>query len=145
MGEYRIFIDSDVIIDLVAHRAEFAAAAELFSLVERRAVEGFTSPVVLANVEYIIGKYSSKAKARKAISSLLQRITVLPMDHSTAQQAIESKFSDFEDALQYFTAKRGEVDVIVTRNKKDYLQGKITVLTAREFVDLHESAEQPEA
>ena len=48
---------------------------------------------------------------------------------------MESKFKDFEDAMQYFSAKHEDIDYIITRNKKDFTASDIPVLKPQEFVD----------
>jgi len=144
VANFRIFIDSDVTIDLLAQREHYPAAAELFDLVEAKQIVGHTTPVVLANVEYIIKKYSSSTKARKALQMLLKQLTVLPMDHGIAQRAVDSTFPDFEDAMQYYAAEKGKIDFIVTRNTRDYEKGSITVMTAEDFIELQRSADNPE-
>ena len=144
MADTVVFIDSDVAIDLLAKREHYAGAAALFELIDGGQVDGCTTPVVLANIEYIVRKYSNKTKARKALRALLKRISVLTMDHSTVQMAVDSAFPDFEDAIQYYAAEKGAVDFVITRNTKDYSEGSITVLTAEQFVDLHGSTEELE-
>jgi len=145
MADTVVFIDSDVAIDLLAKREHYAGAAALFELIDAGRVDACTTPLVLANIEYIVSKYSNKTKARRALRALLKRITVLTMDHSTVQMALDSAFTDFEDAMQYYAAEKGAVDFIITRNIKDYSEGSIAVLTAEQFVDLHRSTEQLEA
>ena len=141
MANLRIFVDSDILVDLLARRDHYPATAHLLSLVESRRIDGYTTPVVLANVEYIIKKYSGKAKARKALRALVGSLGVLPMNRRTVQTAVESAFPDFEDALQYYAAESGKIDFIITRNKKDYAKGTIPVMTAEEFSDLHGATE----
>ena len=144
MADTVVFIDSDVAIDLLAKREHYAGAAALFELIDGGHVDGCTTPVVLANIEYIVTKYSNRTKARGALRALLKRITVLTMDHSTVQMAVDSAFPDFEDAMQYYAAEKAAVGFIITRNTRDYEQGSITVLTAEQFVELHEAAEELE-
>ncbi len=145
MADTLVFIDSDVTVDLLAKRENFAAAAALFQMIDDGYVDGCTTPVALANIDYIVTKYSNKNKARTALRALLKRISVLTMDHTTAQMAMDSEFSDFEDAMQYFAAEKGAVDFIITRNTKDYSKGSITILTAEQFIELHGSSAEPEA
>ncbi len=40
---------------------------------------------------------------------------------------------NFEDALQYYSAKSVKADYIITRNTKDFTYSDIKVLTPREF------------
>jgi len=46
----------------------------------------------------------------------------------------DEKFPDFEDGLQYYSAIENSVDIIITRNKKDFKRSKLPVLTAKEFL-----------
>ena len=57
------------------------------------------------------------------------------MDKLVIEKALNSGFKDFEDALQHFAAiNYGEIEVIVTRNVKDYKKSEIGVLTPESFV-----------
>jgi len=54
---HRIFIDSDIILDLLAQREEFyPSAAKLFTLLDKGEFLGFTSPIVFANLHSILRK-----------------------------------------------------------------------------------------
>ncbi len=60
---------------------------------------------------------------------------VLLMDRDIVMQALISGFKDFEDALQHFTAiKSGFIDIILTRNVKDYTKSDIGVLTPESYL-----------
>ena len=50
-------------------------------------------------------------------------------------ESIDSEYSDFEDALQNFSAQNnGLINTIVTRNIKDYKKSKLSVLTPEMFL-----------
>jgi hypothetical protein len=52
------------------------------------------------------------------------------MDREVVSNALNSVFRVFEDGLQNFAAmKNGGIDVILTRNLKDYSKSEIGVLT----------------
>jgi predicted nucleic acid-binding protein len=136
-----LFIDSDIIIDLLAQRKHFMEAAGLMAIIADKKASGFTTPLVLANVDYIITKYSNRKKSKRAIKALRTNLSIIPMDHKSVDMAIESEFSDFEDALQYYAAEKQGMDFIITRNKKDYAKGRIKCLTAQEYMDMHETIE----
>ena len=46
----------------------------------------------------------------------------------------DDTFPDFEDGLQYYSAIENDIDIIITRNKKDFKNSKLPVLTAKEFL-----------
>jgi hypothetical protein len=58
------------------------------------------------------------------------------LDEKIIDLALNSEFSDFEDAIQYFSALQNEVEVLLTRNLKDYKKAQISVLTAQDFINL---------
>ena len=55
--------------------------------------------------------------------------------------AIPSEVSDFEDAVMIGTAKRSQMDCIVTRNQKDYAKSSVTVFTPEKFIEILEQNE----
>lgn len=61
------------------------------------------------------------------------------VDNTRAQimQNILTNFKDFEDGLQYQCALAGHCDCIISRNKKDFVNAAIPVLTPSEFIANH--------
>ena len=131
----KIFIDSDIILDVLAERDEFVeVAAELFELGHLNEIELFTTAVVLANVFYMLRKTSGIEKARKNLQKLRLIIHVLPIDEKIVDLSLNSQFNDFEDGLQYFTAKENNISKLITRNTKHYKVDDMIVETAEEYI-----------
>lgn len=132
----KLFLDSDIIIDFYAKRAGFAAAKQLLNAFVEHAndIRGFTTPIVLANVHYILCKYSDKTTAKKQLSNLMWFVSVLSVDKDTFLTALAKDYTDFEDSLQFLTAEKHQLDAIITRNKKDYQHSKLPVYSASEFL-----------
>jgi hypothetical protein len=60
---------------------------------------------------------------------------VLPMDKEVVSNALNSGFRDFEDSLQNFASvKYGEIDVILTRNLRDFRKSEIGILTPESYI-----------
>ena len=134
---HRIFIDSDIILDVLAQREPFyVSAAKLFTLIDKKEIIGYSSPIVFSNIHYILSKLTSKASALSNLRKLKSIITVLPIDDKIIELALNSDFHDFEDAIQYHTAKSNDIKFLITRNKKDYKKSKISVCTADEYVKI---------
>jgi hypothetical protein len=52
-------------------------------------------------------------------------------------QALKNKFSDYEDSVQYSSALTiKNLDVIITRNIKDYRNSSIAVMTPLNFLKM---------
>ena len=66
---------------------------------------------------------------------------IIDTTSSTIKNAIDSEFKDFEDALQYYSAKLNtNINGIVTRNGGDFKHGTISILTPEEALRFMESA-----
>jgi predicted nucleic acid-binding protein len=61
-------------------------------------------------------------------------VRVLPMDDKIIDLSLDADFNDFEDAIQYYTALENDLDLILTRNLKDFKTSKLPVLTASEYL-----------
>jgi predicted nucleic acid-binding protein len=131
----KIFVDSDIILDLLAQREpHYIHAARLFTLIDQNEVVAYTSPLIFANLHYLLKKQTSNLLALKSLRKLKTLINVLSIDGRVIEQSLNSDFNDFEDAIQYFTAINNGITLILTRNKTDYKRSKIDVLTAEEFL-----------
>lgn len=131
----RIFIDSDIILDLLAEREpHYIFAAKLFTLVDLQKITAFTSPIVFANLHYLLKKKTSNSSALKNLRKLKTLINILPVDERVIEQSLNSEFNDFEDAIQYFTAVNNGITLLITRNKADYKKSKISIADAEEFL-----------
>ena len=133
----KVFVDSDIILDLLAKREPFYQyAAELFSLVEKGKITAHVSPIIITNLHYVLCKLKTKVQAIKSLQKLKLLVKILPIDEKIVELALASDFKDFEDAIQYYTAKENGIDYLLTRNKKDYKKAVITVMTAEEYLEI---------
>jgi predicted nucleic acid-binding protein len=117
----KIFIDTDVILDLVFERKPFFYDSQrVLSLVEKNKLSGFTSSLILANCYYIISSNINKKTAAQTISKLRSLLKVLPLTDKEIGEALNSNMKDFEDGLQYFIAVNNGLTTIITRNIAAY-------------------------
>ena len=131
----KLFIDSDIILDVLTERGEFyESAAGIFDLGYTKKLNLYTSAVVLANVFYILRKKYGIEKSRELLKKLRSVLKVAPITEKTVDSALSSGFTDFEDALQYFSAKENKIPAFITRNTRDYREKDLTVQTAEEFI-----------
>jgi len=138
----KIFIDSDVLLDVLSRRVPFYnESAEVLTLAERKSVNAYTTPLVIANIFYILRKLKTKKTALESLRKLRLFINILSITEHIIDKALVSKFNDFEDAVQYFAAADNDAEVgfIITRNKADYKPSKIPVCTPAEFLEMFNS------
>lgn len=131
----KVFVDTDIILDLLVKREpHFLHAAKLFTLIDRNKIKAFSSPLVFANLHYLLKKETSNNIALNNLRKLKTILDILPVNGRVIDQSLNSEFKDFEDAIQYFTAVNNGIDIIITRNIVDYKKSKISVATAQDFL-----------
>jgi len=131
----KVFVDSDVILDVATGRTPFVdASAETLSIMENGLAVGVVSSNSVTNIYYVLRKLGSSEKAKAFLRTILEYLSVIPVDHNNRRKALDSEFLDFEDGVQHYCAFENGCDLIVTRNVEDYRKSEIEVLTPREFV-----------
>jgi len=132
----KVLIDSDIILDFLFDRKPFSEnAAQILSLCESKKIKGYITPVICSNIYYLLRQISRHEKVIKQLSQLMTILDVLSMNRDIVIQALGSGFKDFEDALQHFSAiNSGIIEVILTRNVKDYVKSKLGVLTPESYL-----------
>lgn len=137
----RLLIDTNIVIDLLAKREKFyLEAATLFTLADKGVLTLTVSALTFANTHYILSKLVSEKEARIILRKFKVLVETLALDDKITELALSDiKFPDFEDGLQYYSAIENQVDIIITRNKKDFKNSKIPVMTAKEYLAINEA------
>ncbi|MBK7711037.1 MAG: PIN domain-containing protein [Bacteroidales bacterium] len=131
-----LFIDTDVIIDFLIDRKPYSrATAIIFTLIEQKKIKGYASSLTFSNLYYVLRKFESHTKVISKLDSISTILTILKVDEHTIKKALASGFPDFEDSIQYFSAiENRKIDVIITRNIKDYKKSQISILTPGDYL-----------
>jgi predicted nucleic acid-binding protein len=111
-----------------------ADAARIWSAVETGAIAGLISADSFTTVYYLLRRASNARTALRAMKLLRGLFEVVPVDAQIISQALDSPVRDFEDAVQYHCAIRGNADCIVTRNLHHYRHAQLPVLSPDSFI-----------
>lgn len=120
----KVFLDTNIILDLLLEREGFEDSIELFSRQDNGEFHLCTSVLSMVNIAYVYRKTVGNNMAVANLKYLSALLEVLPMDEAMLQEAILSKGKDFEDNLQWSCARAAQCDYLITRNTKDFLSGK---------------------
>jgi predicted nucleic acid-binding protein len=132
-----VFLDTDVILDLFVRREpHHGMALKLFSHLRRSKARCVTSPVVVANLYYLIAKLRNKRYAIDRIRRLRRLVGVAAMNETAVDAALAAPYKDFEDSLQYQCALRNDIPTLITRNTGDFPKNRITVLNPADYLDM---------
>lgn len=132
-----LLVDTNIIIDLLTKRKEFyIPASELFTLADKKEIKLAISSLSFANTFYMLSKELNDMKAKEILRKFKLLVKVLPMDDKIIDLSLNSDFRDFEDAIQYYTAIENNLEIIITRNLKDFKLAKIPVMTAENYLNM---------
>jgi predicted nucleic acid-binding protein len=135
----KLFLDANVVVDFLCERSDFyLPAARLMVKSYNKEVELCCSTLTLATASYFMERSKvSQADIFHKISDMISICEVADVDRGVVEQALSSGFTtDFEDALQYFSAKKWDADIIITRNKKDFANSQLPVYEPLEYLEL---------
>jgi predicted nucleic acid-binding protein len=136
----KIFIDSDVVIDFFTDREPHAnPASEIFELNEKGEIELYLSAMSISNIYYIVRKYLGHKKTLEVVEELTDMTEVIGTTKKEIIQALKNNFKDFEDSIQYSSALTvNGLEVILTRNVKDYKNSEIAVMTPLNYLKMRD-------
>lgn len=131
-----LFIDTNIVLDLLGRREPFYQdAAQLFSLADRGKIKLYISSLTIANSHYVLSKLTSAKEARTILVKFKVLVVVLDLSDKIIELALnDDSFSDVEDSIQYYTAIENDMDILITRNLKDFKSAKIPVMTADQYL-----------
>ena len=131
----RIFLDTDVILDLLAERVPFFdSIAKLATLVDQKKLTLIVSPLSFTTVEYVLNKFESSESGLNKLRRFKIICEVCEVNEVTIEKELNSSFKDFEDAVQYFAAIQSNCEIIITRNGKDFKSSTMPTMTAEEYL-----------
>lgn len=130
-----IYVDTNIVLDLLLGREPFLdEAKKVFSLSDAGLINLNVSSLTIVNASYVLSKNLSPLEAKKRLANLKVLTQVLPLTDKIFDLAIASDFKDFEDGVQYFTALENAMDIILTRNKKDFKSSQLAIMSAKEYI-----------
>lgn len=131
----RLFIDTDVALDLLGRREpHYDAAAQLFSLADKGKIKIAISSLSFSNLHYLLTRQYNAAESRRILRKFKVLVKVLAVDEKIIELALSSTFGDFEDAIQYYTAVENGIHLLLTRNIKDYKKAQIAIMTPEAYM-----------
>ncbi|MBN1986401.1 MAG: PIN domain-containing protein [Prolixibacteraceae bacterium] len=135
MKKSRLFIDTNIVLDLLGERKPFyEQAAQIATLADKGEIELIVSALSFATVNYVLTKYENAASSKNKLRQFKIISRICGLSEQIINKGLNSKFPDFEDALQYFSAVESKCNVLITRNGKDFKLSQIPVLTPEEFL-----------
>jgi predicted nucleic acid-binding protein len=131
----RLFLDTNVVLDVLADRKPYASdAALVLSVIESGEAMGFIAAHTATTMFYLLERDLGLRRAKSALADLLKLVEVVAVDHDRLLHAMGMNWRDFEDAVQAACAAKAEVDYFVTRNPSDFSDSHLEIISPAELV-----------
>jgi len=139
----RIFLDVNVILDVLADRQPWVeASASVLALCEIDEVEGVVAAHSITTLYYLTTKHLNRKKATAAMVDLLKLVAVAEVNQDVILKAISLGWPDLEDAVQGVCALQSGCDFIISRDAGLFDSLSIPAVTPSEFLALLDSADE---
>lgn len=131
----RVLLDTNIILDIALKREPyFTFSSKVFEFIDERLIIAHVTASTVTDIYYIFRKEKGKKIAMKFISNLIEIVDIIGIDKSVIIHALKANLKDFEDAVQVSAAKSLNIEIIVTRNKSDFLNSGLEILTPEELI-----------
>ena len=131
-----VLIDTNIILDAIEARQNFFEdSSKVVSLANE--YNGYIAASNVTDIYYIEHKRNhNKRKTIELMKGMLEIFDIIDTTNADCRNALRSSISDFEDAVLVESAAREGIDVIVTRNRKDFKNSPVKVCSPAEFLEI---------
>lgn len=132
----KALLDTNIILDILLKRQPFVASAQkVLQTTQHHQIQLFMTATTVTDVFYISRKEKGKEKTLEFIEDFLQFVEVASVDKAVILQALRSKVTDFEDAVQECAAKQAGISTIITRNDADFRNTTLDIYSPESFLN----------
>jgi len=132
----RILFDTNIILDIALKREpHYKHSSKIFELIDKKRILGFVTATTITDIYYIARKVKGNEIAIEFISNLVEIVDIVGVDKNIILKALKADMNDFEDAVQVSAAEYNEIEIIVTRNKSDFINSGIEILSPIEIIE----------
>lgn len=134
----KLFLDTNVVVDFLCERGEFyLPAAKIIIKGYNKELELYCSSLAFATISYLMEKSGiNNLEIRRKLLDFSTICNLSTVDREIVLASLNSQFTDFEDAIQYFSAKQCGANIIITRNKKDFRASELPCYLPLEYLNL---------
>ena len=130
----KLLVDTNLILDLVLNRPKISVIKQVFLKAEENNDEIFITASAVTDLFYIIRKtLHDNNKTYEIMGDIFSLVRIIPVTEEDILSAFFEKWKDFEDCVQFMSAKNYGIDFLITWNKKDF-EINSNVISPEEYI-----------
>jgi predicted nucleic acid-binding protein len=131
-----VLIDTNIILDAGLNRIPFNASAQkILLLVADEKVNASITASSVTDIYYFLKRdYHDSDRAKEMLINFFNIFEVIDVTKSDCEKALFLPMDDYEDALLATCAKRRRIELIITRNLKDFAESPVKAISPDDFL-----------
>jgi predicted nucleic acid-binding protein len=130
----KVCFDSNVVIDIALKDRWFAHSYAAYDVAALRRFDTYLSASAVSDIVYVLHRRGlARRESTDMLPLLFGLFDIFDVSAVDCGRAYESGMADYEDALLAFAAQRNGIDLIVTRNTKDFVKSPVKAISPKEF------------
>nr|AMP54452.1 PIN domain protein [uncultured bacterium] len=131
----KVLFDTNILLDVLLKRDPFFdASAQLLAYAEQGKIEGWLCGTTVTTIYYLLSRTLARKKAVIHLRQLLKILHISGVTRVVLEDALESGFTDYEDAVLYHSALHARAEIVLTRNQKDFSESSLPIYSPAEFL-----------
>ena len=131
----RVFLDTNILLDVLMNRPDFVADSEAVILrCEALGAGMFVAWHGLATAYYLLKRGRTETEAMGEVDRILAWARVASAGDAEARQARSLGFTDFEDAMQAASAEACGAHWLITRDAADFAASPVSAISPADFL-----------
>lgn len=117
----KLLLDTNVVLNVMLDRKpHVAASARVVAAAELGRFDASLCATTITTIHYLATKALGAKQAAREITRLLEIFRIAPVTEVVLKAALQTKTTDYEDAVLFEAARAAGMDGIVTRNADDF-------------------------
>lgn len=138
----KVLFDTCVVIDIFGRSSFFFDSFCAYDVALIRGFDPCLSVSSTTDICYLLHArgFADKKRAAELTAKCLDLFDLIENTGQDCMRACDNSISDYEDALIATSAYRAGVDLIITRNAKDFRESPVAAMTPAQFVETFKPA-----
>ncbi len=132
----RILVDTNICLDILQKRPGlFQSSRDALILASNKGYKLYITTATVMDIMYITRKaFSDNVQQRLTVEGFISAFKLLKVTKKDIKYAFSGVMKDFEDAVQANCAKAHGINLIITRNIKDFINSPVKAITPEDFI-----------
>lgn len=133
----KVLFDTCVVIDIFGKSSFFFDSFCAYDVALIRGFDPCLSVSSTTDICYLLHArgFADKKRTAELTAKCLELFDLVENTGQDCMRACDNSMSDYEDALIAANAYRADVDLIITRNAKDFKNSPVAAMTPSQFVE----------